>query len=130
MNTFKFIKLVKNRKEPIKNECFKDTKELINIDTNLYNIGLMAGSNNLIILDIDDKDGGLIEWDNYLEEHFEPYTMKQRTLGGGFHYLFKHHDETYTEEENELINQLKNKSKYRNKGIDIRKNNGYISHKF
>ena len=33
---------------------------------------------------------------------------------------------THTTEENELISQLKNKSKYRGKGLDIRKDNGYI----
>jgi len=126
MNSLKFIKLVYDRKEPIKDQSFKDTKELKDIDITKYNIGLVAGANNLIILDIDEKDGGLIEWGDYLKENFEPYTMKHRSLGGGYHYLFKHYDDTYTDEENEAIKQLKNKSKYRNKGIDIRKGNGYI----
>jgi len=126
MTSFKFIKLNKNTKTPIKGEYFKDTKNIEQIDINLYNIGLMAGANNLIIFDVDEKDGGRIEWNDYLKENFEPYTMKQQTPNGGFHYIFLHHDPTYTEEENQAIKQLKNKSKYRNKGLDIRKNNGYI----
>lgn len=126
MNTFKFIKLNQNTKTPIKGEYFKDTKQIKEIDTNKYNVGLIAGANNLLILDVDEKDGGRLEWDDYLKENFEPYTMKQKTPNNGLHYIFKHHDETYTDEENEAISKLKNKSKYRNKGLDIRKNNGYI----
>jgi hypothetical protein len=126
MNNFKFIKLNQNTKTPIKGEYFKDTKQIRDIDTTKYNVGLIAGTNNLLILDVDDKDGGRIEWGDYLKENFEPYTMKQQTPNNGLHYIFKHHDETYTEEENDAIRKLKNKSKYRNKGLDIRKGNGYI----
>ena len=125
-STFKFIKLNKNSKTPIKNEYFKDAKAFDQIDITKYNVGLLAGANNLIILDVDIKDGGLIEWNDYRAEHFEPYTMQQQTPSGGYHYIFKHHDDTYTEEQVELIHKLKNKSKYRGKGLDIRKNNGYI----
>ena len=126
MDNFKFIKLSKNSKIPIKNECFKDAKPSNTIDTQKYNIGLVAGINNLIILDIDTKDGGLIEWDEYKRVNFEPYTMTQKTPSGGFHYVFIHTDPRYTPEHIELINRLKNKSKYRGVGLDIRKNNGYI----
>jgi len=125
-STFKFIKLNKNAKTPIKNEYFKDAKAYDQINTQKYNVGLLAGVNNLLIFDVDVKDGGLIEWGDYMTEHFEPFTMKQKTPSGGYHYLFKHHDDSYTEEQVELINRLKNKSKYRGKGLDIRKNNGYI----
>lgn len=126
MNNFKFIKLTKNSKIPIKNECFKDAKPYNTIDTQKYNIGLVAGINNLIILDIDTKDGGLIEWDEYKRVNFEPYTMTQKTPSGGFHYVFIHNSPKYTPEHVELINRLKNKSKYRGVGLDIRMNNGYI----
>ena len=110
MEHFKFIKLNKNTKTPIKGEYFKDTKELNKINTNLYNIGLIAGGNNLIILDVDEKDGGMIEWNDYLADNFEPWTMKQKTPNNGLHYIFKHHDETYTEDENDAISKRKNKS--------------------
>lgn len=126
MDNFKFIKLSKNSKIPIKNECFKDAKPLNTIDIKKYNIGLVAGVNNLIILDIDVKDGGIIEWNEYKKVNFEPYTMTQKTPSGGFHYIFLHTDPKYTPEQVELINRLKNKSKYRGVGLDIRKDNGYI----
>jgi|688.fasta_scaffold09539_17 hypothetical protein len=123
---FKFIKLNKNSKTPIKNQFFKDTHKIEDINTNYFNVGLMAGSSNLIILDIDEKDGGRLEWSTYLSENFSPYTRTQQTPNNGLHLIFKHHDETYTDEENEAIKRLKNKSKYRNKGLDIRKGAGYI----
>lgn len=126
MNNFKFIKLAKNSKSPIKNQNFKDVKPLHEIDINKYNIGLMAGCNNLIILDVDIKDGGLSEWTEYKKINFEPYTMKQQTPSGGYHYIFLHNDPRYTPEQIELINRLKNKSKYRGFGLDIRVNNGYV----
>ena len=56
MNTFKFIKLVYDRKEPIKGQQFKDVKQLMELkDINLkhYNVGLVAGANNLLIFDIE-----------------------------------------------------------------------------
>lgn len=126
MNNFKFIKLCQGSKIPIKNESFKDAKPLDKIDTKKYNVGLVAGINNLLILDIDIKDGGLIEWNKYKKDHFDPYTMKQETPSGGFHYVFLHKSTKYTPEQVELIDRLKNKSKYRGFGLDIRKNNGYI----
>ena len=95
MESFKFIKLNKNEKTPIKGEYFKNATTKENINVSLYNIGLLAGANDFIILDVDVKDGGLIEWREYQQIHFEPYTMKQQTPGGGLHYIFKHHDDTY-----------------------------------
>lgn len=125
---YKFIKLSYNSKIPISGQRLSkdDAHELKNINTDFFNVGLLAGVNNLLILDIDEKKGGLLEWSNYTSENFEPYTMKQKTPGGGFHYVFLHHSDEYTEEENEAIKRLKNKSEYRGKGIDIRKGNGYI----
>ena len=32
-----------------------------------------------IVVDVDEKDGGLIEWGTYTEKHGEPITMKQKT---------------------------------------------------
>lgn len=114
----KYIKLLKNGKIPIAKGFYNKGEPIKNINTNNFNVGLLAGENNLIILDIDVKDEGLIEWNNYIAEYGEPNTAKQLTQSGGFHYIFKESEET---------NQLKNKSKYRNKGIDIRKGrSGYI----
>ena len=126
MSNYKFIKLNKNSKIPISGQRLtqNDAHDLKDININFYNIGLLAGVNNLLILDIDDKNGGLLEWKQYLNENFNPYTMQQQTPGGGYHYIFKHYDDTYTEEENEAIRRLKNKAGYRNKGLDIRKGAG------
>ena len=129
-NNLLFFKVTKNGKTPIKNENFSDPtklKKLNEIKTNYYNVGLPCKANNLIILDIDVKDDGLIEWYKYLESHDEPLTVCQKSANGGLHYFFKHHSDSYDDDELELIQQLKNKSKYRNgKGLDVRKNNGYV----
>ena len=125
-----FFKLCKNNKIPIKNEKFTDvktSKPLNKINTNFYNVGISCKVNNLIILDIDVKDDGILEWANYIKEHNEPLTVKAKTPSGGFHFYFNSSSLNYTNEEIELINNLKNKSKYRNKGLDIRKNNGYVA---
>lgn len=126
MNNFKFIKLVKNLQIPVNNSNFKQTYELKDIDTKKYNVGLIAGANNLIILDVDIKDGGLNEWKEYIKQYGEPLTLKQQTPSGGFHYVFKQYDDQYTEEENIIIDSFKNKSKMGGFGLDIRKGNGYI----
>lgn len=127
-STLKFKKIVKNGKCPIKGESIKDTdslKPFNEINLNHYNIALVAKENNLIILDIDVKDDGLTEWQEYTAKHCEPFTVCEQTPSGGLHYYFIHNDPTYTEEENNLISQLKQKNKYRGKGIDLKINSGY-----
>ena len=95
---YKFIKLNLNSKIPISGQRLSkdDAHDLKNINLNMYNVGLLAGVNNLLILDIDEKNGGILEWKNYTSENFEPYTMKQQTPHGGYHYIFLHHSEDYT----------------------------------
>jgi hypothetical protein len=66
------------------------------------------------------------EWKEYIKLHSEPLTVCQKSPSGGLHCFFNATSLNYTDEENDLINMLKNKSKYRNRGIDIRKNNGYV----
>lgn len=124
----KFKKIVKNEKIPIIGESINDVttlKQFHEINTNLYNIALVAQENNLIILDIDVKDDGLIEWNEYTSKHIDPFTVLEKTPSGGLHYYFIHNDPTYSEEHNNLISQLKQKNKYRGKGIDIKINSGY-----
>ena len=124
-----FLKLSINTKVPIKNEKFSDERNLkkINeINTRFYNIGLVCKANNIIVLDIDKKNEGLNEWADYVSQYDEPLTVKQSTPNNGYHYIFNEINDEYTEEENSLIKMLKNKSGYRNKGLDIRKGNGYI----
>jgi len=126
MDNLKYIKLCKNKKNPIKGGYFKDTKQRDEIDLTRYNIGLLAGVNDLLILDIDEKNDGIKEYNEYLKTNEEPNTMTQKTPNNGLHIIFKASSKNYTEEQKELINKLKNKAGYRGKGLDIRKNNGYI----
>ena len=124
-----FFKISKNSKIPIKNEKFSDKKtlkQLCDINTTLYNVGLSCEANNLLILDIDEKNEGLTEWTEYITMYDEPLTVKQQSPNNGYHLLFNENNELYTEEENLLIKRLVNKAGYRNKGLDIRKGNGYI----
>ena len=117
--SFKYIKLSKNSKTPILGASIKDIKnqynDLKDINFNFYNAGFLCGS-SFIIVDVDEKDGGLIEWATYTEKHGEPETMKQKTPSGGLHYIFINDDEQ--------TNKLKNKSKYRGRGLDVRKGAG------
>ena len=96
------------------------------IDTTLYNVGIPTGNNNnLIVLDIDFKNGGINEFNKYIEQYSEPQTLKISTPNGGFHYLILFNSSN--DNDNFLIkNYLKNKSGYRNSGIDIRSEGGYI----
>ena len=123
----KFVKLCKNSKLPIKDEKYsKKTYNSDDINTSIYNIGIHAGASNVIIIDVDIKDDGLNEWNEYVKINGEPQTVCQRSANGGLHYFFNYKSLTYNDKEIELINTLKNKSKYRSKGIDIRKDNGYV----
>ena len=124
-----FFKLSMNSKIPIKNEKFSDKrnlKKMNEINTRFYNVGLACGANNLLILDIDEKNEGLKEWADYVAQNDEPKTVMQKSPNNGFHYVFYETNDKYTDEENILIKSLRNKAGYRNKGLDIRKGNGYI----
>ena len=100
--------------------------QISEINTRFYNIGLACEANNLLVLDIDEKNEGLEEWTDYVAQNDEPLTVKQTTPNNGFHNIFNETNEKYTEEENVLIKRLLNKAGYRNKGLDIWKGNGYI----
>ena len=124
-----FFKLSINSKIPIKNEKFSDKrnlKKISEINTRFYNMGLACGANNLLVVDIDEKNEGVGEWADYVAQNDEPLTVKQKTPNNGFHYIFNETNDKYTDEENILIKSLRNKAGYRNKGLDIRKGNGYI----
>ena len=124
-----FFKVCKNFKVPAKNERFTQIEaltQLDKIDTNLYNVGLPCCHNNLLILDIDIKNGGLNEFQKYINEYGDIKTVIQKTPSGGYHYFFKETSQNYSDDENELIRYLMNKTNYRQKGLDIRKNFGYV----
>ena len=124
-NHYKF-KVKHNAKEPAVKWSQFDNQSKDDINIEFYNIGIPTGErNNLLGLDIDVKDGGVEEFQKYLAEFGEPLTLKQSTPSGGYHYFFNYN--SAVNDNNYLIaNYLTNSTKYRNKGIDIRTNGGYL----
>ena len=52
--------------------------------------GIPTGpSNNIIVLDVDVKGGGL----ETIKKYYVPLTMSQTTMSGGRHYIFKYPDD-------------------------------------
>ncbi len=96
------------------------------IDTNKYEVGIPTGqNNNLLVLDVDNKDNGLEEFDKFIKLFGDIETLTVKTPSGGIHLYF-----TYSHKDAKALylieNSLINKAKYRGTGIDIRSNGGYI----
>lgn len=125
INNLKKIELKKNDKTPI-NKWTATINQINFVDLNFTNVGFPAGKiNNIIVLDIDAKDEGIEEFDKYIKEYGKINTFIVKTPNKGFHYYFLYENSQPTTEH--LINEsLKNSTKYRNKGLDIRTNGGYI----
>ena len=120
------IKLNKNSKLPIKDVKWHEPKnqhQTINMDR--YNSGIPTGAkNNLFVVDIDVKDNGLEEWQQYVETFGEPPTLKISKPSGGYHYYFRY--KTDDEERDNIVANITNRSKLRDgKGIDVRTNGGF-----
>ena len=95
-------------------------------DPSYRNTGVPTGPiNNLLVLDLDVKDDGVEEFKKYLAEHGNPNTLTVQTPSGGFHYYFNYSSKN-ADDEVLIKTFLKNASKYRGKGIDIRSTGGYI----
>ena len=135
-NKFVKVKLGRNSKVAAKGTHWREktyqTRHAIN-----GNYGIITGpTNNIIVLDVDNKDKidkklkmhlnhGIEEFKKYTSEFGEPDTMKITTPGGGFHLYFNYKGSN--EEDNYLIkNYLTNKSGYRSSCLDIRSEGGYI----
>lgn len=98
---------------------------LKSIDTKYYNVGLLTGKiNNIIVVDVDVKDNGIEEMKEYIALYGEPQTIRQNTPGGGYHLIFKYNSSN-ADDQFLIDNYLKTDRSYRN-GIDIRSNKGYI----
>ncbi|HRP37064.1 MAG TPA: bifunctional DNA primase/polymerase [Candidatus Dojkabacteria bacterium] len=115
-----------NGKKPIIDEWQKlSTSEHIRTSWNhAENIGLVTGAvSGVIVLDIDNKDNGVEDWNRYIATHGEPQTTKVQTGGGGLHYYFKY---------NERVSHLKSASKVavdtdgRKMAWDIKSNGGQV----
>jgi hypothetical protein len=96
------------------------------VDIMAYDVGIITGTrNNLLILDVDIKDEGLTQINNYIELNGEIKTLTFETPSGGRHYYFNY--KSKNEATNYLIEQyITNRSKYRGYGLDIRSNGGYV----
>jgi hypothetical protein len=86
------------------------------------NYGIITGKlNNLLVLDIDMKDDGLKEWNEYIKRNGEPKTVTISTPSGGLHY----HSKNEANEQLQL-EHLYTQTKLRNIGIDTRSDGGYV----
>lgn len=120
------LKIIPNRKDPAE-KGWRNIQNLYKeFSYNDNNVGIVTGSiNNILVLDIDSKDNGIEEFNKYIEQFGEPMTVKQKSPNNGYHYFFKYN--SFNEEVDYCIKEyLKNQSKYRNSGIDIRSEGGYI----
>jgi hypothetical protein len=119
------IKLAKNSKMAVE-KWSQEEYHYKTIKSSYYNVGLLTGKiNNIIVLDVDAKDDGIQEMDLYYKEYGQINTLKQLSPNGGYHLFFKY---TSSDEDDQYLidHCLLNTSKFRNKGLDIRSNKGYI----
>lgn len=119
------IKLRLNNKTPI-NKWSDNKNHFKSIDATKFNVGLPCGTvNNIFVLDIDNKDNGMEEFNKYITQHGEPDTLTVKTPSGGTHYYFNL--KTDNSDLNYIIKQVcYTRSKLGGFGIDIRSNKGYV----
>lgn len=128
LNNFDKIKLVKDKKEPEAGTIWK-TEPVKGIYKDIEpnyknNVGILTGINNLIIIDIDEKDEGLKNYNDYIEKNGIINTFTVKTPCGGYHLYFN--STSKNEKDNKTIkDKIKNSIKYRGVGIDVRCDNGY-----
>ncbi len=122
--TLSKIELIKNTKLPATKWSDKKNHKK-DINTLTYNTGILTGDiNNLLIIDVDAKNGGMLEFQKYIDEFTEPISVKQASPNNGCHYFFKL--TSSNKDDNYLIqNYLKTTTNIR-PGIDIRSNGAYI----
>lgn len=96
------------------------------IDINKFNYGILTGEcNNLLVVDIDVKDRGVDEFQQYVNEYGMIKTLTITTPRDGLHLYFKY--KSSNDIDNELImKHMTTKTGFRGVGIDVRSNKGYI----
>ena len=94
MNMFedmKKIKVNKVNKRAVEKWSKDENKynDINKIDVNKYNVGLLTGFiNNVLVLDIDAKDEGIEEFEKYILEFGEPMAIKQKNTKWGVSLFF------------------------------------------
>jgi len=124
-NNFIKIKLRLNNKIPI-DEGWQKSKSKKQPDKQKYNTGIITGvKNNLFVVDVDAKDEGVEEFNNYISEFGDPGTLRIATPSGGYHYYFLY--ESGDKQIDYIIETyFKNNTKKRGKGLDIRTTGGQV----
>jgi hypothetical protein len=79
------------------------------------NIGLACGPSGLVVIDVDTRAGGLLEFEDLLRQGAFPRTPKALTGGGGFHFFFR-----------ATSIPLKNGPLRGHRGIDVKTDGGYV----
>ena len=120
-----FIPAFGNAKVPQKGVSWTDRKNQTVIKPK-GNHGVVCGpTTNLIVLDVDVKDDGLVEMQDYFKKYGGIDTYTVRTPSGGYHYYFNY--EAACDADNwRIANYFTNSTKYRAKGLDIRTKGGYV----
>ena len=120
------LPLVKNQKYPAVSGWNKDDYNTTEIDNKIYDVGIITGvRNNLLVVDVDIKDDGVKEMNEYIKINGDINTFTVKTPSGGVHYYFKYTNSN-TDTQYLIDEYLTNKSKFRKKGLDIRTNGGLI----
>jgi hypothetical protein len=121
------FKVLKGLKQPACKWSDRRNHQKTPIDNSSYNTGIPTGSiNNLLVVDIDVKNGGLKEYRKYIKLFGHIPTLTVRTPSGGLH-LYFNYSSSNPQDAEKIIQHLRNKTGFRGgKGIDIRSEGGYI----
>ena len=85
-NCLKF-KVIKNGKEPACKCLNPSNHKKTSFKPSQYNTGIPTGPiNNLLVVDLDVKDDGVLEFQKYIKEFGNPNTFVVQTPSGGLHY--------------------------------------------
>jgi hypothetical protein len=94
MSRLVFVPVYTNTKVPV-GENWQRTKRTASkkiMSKNMNRAILTGDISDVTVLDIDNKQGkGLKEWVDYCDKYGEPYTVKERTASGTYHYYFKYY---------------------------------------
>jgi hypothetical protein len=105
------------------NDC---TKKIAKIHPDGFNYVILTEEmSNLLVVDIDIKDNGMEEFQEYVEECGIIQTLHVASPRNALHSYFKYTSSNY--HNNEMIRDyMKNKTSLRGVGIDVRSNGGFI----